>query len=266
MRPDRRLGQHFLRDIDVLQDIASLADVGRSSGVLEIGPGEGALTAFLVEAGKPVVAIDKDPRALSEIAQRFGDRVTGVLGDAVDDDLGALLPLVAEDGTRPVVVGNLPYNVASLIFRRLLLLGPTRVSRMVLMFQREVALRIVAEPGNKTYGVPSIIANLTARCHLVRAVPPQAFYPPPKVQSAVILVEPRAEALHDLNPAELEAFGRWIPTVFQKRRKKLRHATAAITDFDAAIAAGIDMELRPERLGPQEILTLFLSQRLTAES
>jgi len=261
LKPDKRLGQHFLRDTDVLQDIAAVADVAHSAGVLEIGPGEGALTAFLVGTGKPVVAIDKDPRAIEALHQRFGDAVRGVLGDAVEDDLGALLPSPDNDGRLPIVVGNLPYNVASPIFRRLLHLAPQRVSRMVLMFQREVALRIVAEPGNKAYGVPSVMASLLARCHVVRDVPPQAFHPPPKVDSAVILAEPLPDPAHDLDAAGLEAFGRWLPALFQRRRKKLRHATQALTDLAAAEATGIDLALRPERLTPQQIITLFKSQR-----
>lgn len=265
MRPDKRLGQHFLRDIDVLQDIAAIADVGRSAGVLEIGPGEGALTAFLVEAGRPVVAIDKDPRAIEALWERFGDKVRGVFGDAVEDDLAALLP--EPDGDRrAVVVGNLPYNVASPIFRKLLSIGSDRVSHMVLMFQREVALRIVAQPGTKAFGVPSVMTALTARAHIVRDVPPAAFYPRPKVDSAVILVEPFETPRHGLSPEELVRFGRWLPGLFFKRRKKLRHATQALVNLKAAEATGVDLEKRPERLEPEEILALFASQRRVSES
>ncbi len=261
MRPDKRLGQHFLRDTQVLQEISAVADVAHSSGVLEIGPGEGALTAFLVRAGRPVVAIDKDPRAIDALWERFGESVKGVLGDAMRDDLGELLPPPDSDGRRPVVVGNLPYNVASPIFRNLLALGYPRVARMVLMFQREVALRIVAKPGSKAYGVPSVMAALLARAHVVREVPPSAFYPRPKVDSAVVLVEPLQTPLHDLDPDGLSAFGRWLPGLFQKRRKKLRHATQALIDLDAAATTGVDLDIRPERLEPAQILALFSSQR-----
>ena len=260
MKPDKRLGQHFLRDSDVLQDIADIADLRHSSGALEIGPGQGALTAFLVNADRPIVAIDKDPRAIEALADRFSGRVRAVLGDAVSDDLGALLPPLDSQGRRPVVVGNLPYNVASPIFRRLLQLGPARVARMVLMFQREVALRIVAQPGTRAYGVPSVMTALVARAHIVRDVPPEAFFPRPKVQSAVVLVEHHEAPLFGLDTETMDRLGRWLPKLFQRRRKVLRHATEAISDLEAAEAAGIDLQQRPERLDPGTVLTLFRSQ------
>lgn len=247
IRPEKALGQHFLRDPEVLADIAAIADGARSSGILEIGPGEGALTAFLVQAGVPVVAIDKDPRALAAIGERFGDRVRGVLGDAATDDLGALLP-----GLGCVIVGNLPYNAASVIHRRVLALG-TRVARAVLMFQREVALRLVAGAGSRDYGVPSILTAVSAKAWMVRDVPPQAFVPPPKVQSAVVLVEPRAEPLVPL--AELEAFGGFVGGVFQQRRKTLANALGG--KRGALEAAAIDGRLRAEQVSPEAFVRLW---------
>ncbi|MFO0746837.1 MAG: 16S rRNA (adenine(1518)-N(6)/adenine(1519)-N(6))-dimethyltransferase RsmA [Myxococcota bacterium] len=247
LRPEKALGQHFLRDPEVLADIAAIADGKHSGGILEIGPGEGALTAFLVEAGVPLVAIDKDPRALAAIAERFGGRVRGVLGDAATDDLGALLP-----GPGAVIVGNLPYNAASAIHRRVLALG-TRVARAVLMFQREVALRLVAGPGSREYGIPSILTAVAARSWMVRDVPPQAFTPPPKVQSAVVLVEPLATPL--VAPADLEAFAAFLGTVFQQRRKTLANALGA--KRHALEAVGIDGRLRAEQVGPEAFIRLW---------
>lgn len=247
LRPEKSLGQHFLRDPEVLADIAAIADGGRSGGILEIGPGEGALTAFLVQADVPIVAIDKDPRALAAIAERFADRVRGVLGDAANDDLGALLP-----GPGAIVVGNLPYNAASIIHRRVLALG-TRVARAVLMFQREVALRLVAGPGSRDYGVPSVLTAVSARAWIVRDVPPSAFSPPPKVDSAVVLVEPLAAPL--VADADLERFGAFVAQVFQQRRKTLGNA---IGDRRAALAAaGIDPQRRAEQLAPDEFVRLW---------
>jgi len=249
MRPDKALGQHFLRDPDVLADIAAVADVGRSAGALEIGPGEGALTAFLVGHGVPIVAIDKDPRALAALAARFGDAVRVVLGDAAHDELAPLLP-----GPGAVVVGNLPYNVASVILRRVLALGLTaRLARAVLMFQREVALRIVAGPGSRDYGVPSILTAVSAKAWIVRDVPPRAFYPPPKVDSAVVLVEPLAIPI--VPPAELEAFGAFVASVFQQRRKTLGNALGA--ERARLDAVGIDPGLRAEQLAVTDFVRLF---------
>lgn len=249
MRPDKSLGQHFLRDPDVLADIAAIADVGRSSGALEIGPGEGALTAFLVGAGVPVVAIDKDPRALDALATRFGDKVRVVLGDAAHDDLAPLLP-----GPGAVVVGNLPYNVASVIHRRVLALGHTaKLARAVLMFQREVALRIVAGPGSRDFGVPSILTAVAARAWIVRDVPPRAFSPPPKVDSAVVLVEPLPAPL--VPAAELEAFASFVASIFQQRRKTLGNALGA--QRARLDAVGIDPGLRAEQLAVADFVRLF---------
>jgi len=247
VRPDKALGQHFLRDPEVLADIAAVADVARSGGALEIGPGEGALTAFLVAAGVPVVALDKDPRALEAIAVRLGGRVRGVLGDAAHDDLGALLP---EPGA--VVVGNLPYNVASVIHRRVLGLG-TRIARAVLMFQREVALRIVAQPGSRDYGVPSILTAVRARAWIVRDVPPRAFFPPPKVDSAVVLIEPLATPRVD--DGEVEAFGAFVSELFQHRRKTLGNALPERRD--ALAACGIALSARAEGLALEDVVRLW---------
>ena len=132
MRADKRLGQHFLRDIEVLEEIVAIADVSNSAGVLEIGPGEGALTAFLVRAGRPVVALERDPRAVKAVEERLGDKVEIVEGDALEEDLGALLPPAIEGRDAPVIVGNLPYNVGTAIYRRILALRK-RSSRAVLM-------------------------------------------------------------------------------------------------------------------------------------
>lgn len=251
MKADKRLGQHFLRDVEVLQDIAAVADLERSSGALEIGPGEGALTAWLLRAGRVVRAIDADPRAVEALRVRFGAGLEVTLGDATQDDLGALLP-----GERAVVVGNLPYNAASLIHRRVLALG-ARVARAVLMFQKEVALRLVARPGVHDYGVPSILTAVAARAWIVREVGPEAFSPRPKVDSAVVLIEPHAAPL--VAATELEAFGDFVSTAFQQRRKTLGNALAERREL--LEAAGIDLKRRAEELEPEVWVRLFEMSR-----
>lgn len=243
MKADKRLGQHFLRDAEVLADIAAIADVERSAGALEIGPGEGALTAWLLRAGKPVRAIEADPRAVEALRARFGDALEVVLGDATRDDLGALLP--GGEG-KAVVVGNLPYNAASLIHRRVLALGD-RIARAVLMFQKEVALRLVARPGSGDYGVPSILTAVSAKAWIVREVPPAAFSPRPKVDSAVVLIEPLAAPL--VPRAELEGFGDFVGKAFQQRRKTLGNAMTERREL--LEQAGIDLGRRAEELAPE---------------
>lgn len=253
MKAKKRLGQHFLRDPHVLSEIAAIADVAHSAGALEIGPGEGALTAFLARSGKPIVALEKDPDAIAELAVRFEGRsdITVVPGDALHADLAGLLPPAIGD-VRPVVVGNLPYNVGSAIYRRLLGLRG-RVSRIVLMLQREVALRIAAEPGSKAYGVPTIMTALSGRAWSVLDVPPEAFEPRPKVQSTVILVELDDEA--PLDEAGLHAFDRFLGLLFRSRRKTLNNADETLQD--ALSACAIDRSRRPESLTPEEALAIF---------
>lgn len=253
MRAKKRLGQHFLRDVEVLQDIAAVADVGRSAGALEIGPGEGALTAFLLQSGKPVVALEKDPDAIEVLKARFsGEALTLVEGDALHADLAGLLP--RPEGALPVVVGNLPYNVGTAIYTRLLGLRG-QISRIVVMLQREVARRIVATAGTKAYGVPSVLTALTARAHMVLEVPPQAFRPRPKVHSAVVLAEFPGEALAQRE--ELEPLAKLVSRLFQARRKVLSNAIEGVLDIGALEAMGIDPRARPETLTPAQFLALY---------
>lgn len=253
MKADKRLGQHFLRDAEVLADIAAIADVGRSAGALEIGPGEGALTAWLLRAGKPVRAIEADARAVEALKARFGGALEVALGDATRDDLGALLP-VGEG--QAVVVGNLPYNAASMIHRRVLALGD-RIARAVLMFQKEVALRLVAGPGTRDYGVPSILTAVSAKAWIVREVPPEAFAPRPKVDSAVVLIEPLKAPL--VGRDELEGFGDFVGKAFQQRRKTLGNAMADRREVLERV--GIDLGRRAEELGPEVWVTLWETSR-----
>jgi 16S rRNA (adenine1518-N6/adenine1519-N6)-dimethyltransferase len=250
LRANKRLGQHFLRDPGVLQEIFEIADPERSAGVLEIGPGEGALTAFLVRGGRPVTAIDPDPRAIDAVRARLGDAVKLVLGDSLEVDLGDLLPPPVE-ARRPIVVGNLPYNAGTAIYRRLLRLE-TRVSRHVLMFQREVGLRIVAVPGTKAYGVLSVLTALCAEAWCVCIVPPSAFSPAPKVHSAVLLVEPRESS--PLHKDEHDAFNSFVGRLFQGRRKTLLNVLGSQAIIDEH---GLDGGARPENLAPEAFLRLF---------
>ncbi len=248
MKPDKRLGQHFLRDVEVLTEIASIAAVHESAGVLEIGPGEGALTGFLLRAGRPVVVLDKDARAIKTVRSRFGDAITAVHGDALEADLRALLPRGAR---LPVVVGNLPYNVATAILRRLL--GLTgEVSRLVVMLQKEVAHRIVAQPGTKAYGLLTVLVWLSGEAWLVRQVPPEAFTPRPKVDSAVVLIELRDEAL--LTASDWPAFTSFVGQLFNTRRKMLRKAGIPLS---LLAELGVDPTARPESLTQVQLLALY---------
>lgn len=251
MRADKRLGQHFLQDIETLEEIVAIADIERSAGVLEIGPGEGALTAFLVRSGRPVVALERDPRAVLAVGDRLGSRVEIIEGDALEADLGALLPPLVDGLDAPVIVGNLPYNIGTAIFRRILALR-RRSSRAVLMLQLEVAERIVAQPSTRAYGPLAALTKLTSRAWIVRVVPPGAFRPPPKVDSAVMLVEPLAEPL--LAPEEVEGFMQVAFSLFRLRRKTLIHSEIPSS---ALTAVGLDLKNRPEDVPAETILRLY---------
>jgi len=247
LKPVKALGQHFLRDPEVLQDIAALTDPAHASRVVEIGPGEGALTAFLVGHGPMVYAIDKDPRAVELIAARFGDRVTVSVGDATTHDLDAI---AGAEGA--VIVGNLPYNVGSMILRRILALGPTW-RRAVLMFQHEVAARIVATENSRIYGIPSVLTRTRAKAWLVRSVPPSAFFPPPKVDSSVVLLEPLAVPL--VPDAEFPAFEKFLDRAFAMRRKTIGNVLKA--EREQLDALGIDPGARAETLSPEQFVALW---------
>ena len=249
MKPIKSLGQHFLRDPEVLEDIAGLVDPASAGHVIEIGPGEGALTAWLVGHGTPVSALEKDPRAVDAVRARLGDKLVVVEGDATGEDLDRLT-LAAGGGV--AFAGNLPYNAGAMILRRIL--GLQRGwRRAVLMFQREVAMRIVAPPDSRVYGIPSVLTQVRARAHLVRDVPPSAFAPPPKVDSAVILLEPLATPLvpHD----EFEGFERFLDRAFAMRRQTLGNVLRDARP--TLLALGLDPQARAETLSPAQFVALW---------
>jgi 16S rRNA (adenine1518-N6/adenine1519-N6)-dimethyltransferase len=187
LAPKKRLGQHFLVQESAIRTIVEAARAADAPWFLEIGPGTGVLTGPLLEDGRPVRAVDLDPDAIALLRGRFGDldRFHPVLGDAVTVPLD--LPGPAS------VVGNLPYNAATAILTRFLV-EPIPWVRMVFMFQLEVARRILGGPGEKDYGPLSVLAQLACRVTRLLKLGPGAFRPAPKVESAVLLFEPRPDA------------------------------------------------------------------------
>ncbi|MEL6182881.1 MAG: 16S rRNA (adenine(1518)-N(6)/adenine(1519)-N(6))-dimethyltransferase RsmA [Myxococcota bacterium] len=257
-RASRALGQHFLNDPQTLSTIArdSLAAPGRL--VLEIGPGPGVLTHALLQTGARVVAIEKDRRAVaflettfrSMIDQDASDRLTIIEGDALQQPPQQLL---APYGEPPyLAAGNLPYNVATAILT-LFLDHAHHFERWTFMFQKEVALRLVAKPNSKAYGSLTLAVMARTRPALLRSLPPGAFVPPPKVDSAVvgfdILAPPRLES-------ELQArFEQVARAAFSKRRKTIRNALRyglahiETSSLDAMLTqANIDPRQRAEQL------------------
>ena len=214
----KALGQHFLLDLNLTRKIARSADVGAGDHVLEIGPGPGGLTRALLEAGANVTAIERDARCiavLDDIASAYPDKLTIVEADALSVDERAL----AQGG--PVkIIANLPYNISTELLLKWLKANHQAAplwSHMALMFQKEVADRILAAPGSKTYGRLSVIAQAASRPLRAFNLPARAFTPPPKVVSAVVTFHPAPTQLTTLGALE-----RITQAAFSQRRKMLR--------------------------------------------
>jgi 16S rRNA (adenine1518-N6/adenine1519-N6)-dimethyltransferase len=251
----KSLGQNFLLDLNLTAKIARLAGDLSGSDVLEIGPGPGGLTrGLLAEGARRVLAIEKDSRclpALAEIKQRYPDRLDVVNEDALEFD-------VTQHLRSPIkVVANLPYNVGTELLVRWLTpeTWPPYWESLTLMFQREVAERIVAAPGSKAYGRLSILAQWRAEAEIVMDLPPEAFSPAPKVRSAVVHIKARPKPAFPAEPAQLS---RVVAAAFNQRRKMLRASLKGLAkDAEARItAAGIDPTARAETLTIEEFCTL----------
>lgn len=245
------LGQHFLIDATVADRAIRLADLEPGARVLEIGPGRGALTDRLRGAGHPVVAVELD-EALADALERRGDPDLRIVrGDFLRVDLASL-----GEGALPVVA-NLPYSTGTAIVSRLLE-QPERFPRLVVMLQLEVAERLCAAPCSRAYGGLTVLCALHSTATMGFRVPPQAFAPPPKVDSAVVRLDasraPRAEV------GDRRLFRRVVQTAFGQRRKTLRNALSAGFGGDTATVllerAAIDPRRRAETLSLEEFARL----------
>lgn len=249
----KRFGQHFLIQPAIAQRIVGLAGLSGHERVLEIGPGAGALTTLLAQAAAELWLIEIDRDLGDTLQRRFADDPTVrlVVGDALEVDFARLL------GTRApvVVVANLPYNISTPILMRLLQ-TPELFSRLVLMLQREVAARVTADPGTKVYGALSVMTQLVADVHTAFLVSPGAFVPRPKVESAVVVIEPRRPP--PMSVDELTAVRRVVRTAFGHRRKQLGNALAALHPRTGPVweHIGIDPRRRPETLSASEFVTV----------
>ncbi|WP_421931280.1 16S rRNA (adenine(1518)-N(6)/adenine(1519)-N(6))-dimethyltransferase RsmA [Phenylobacterium sp.] len=246
----KSFGQHFLFDLNITRKIARLAGVGAGDHVIEVGPGPGGLTRALLETGARVTAIEKDPRflpLLQELAEVSGGALTVLLEDALTADEAALAA-----GRPTAVVSNLPYNVGTPLLIKWLT-GPFTPASLTLMFQKEVAERIVAAPGSDAYGRLAVIAQATADAKLVMEVSPRAFTPPPKVTSAVVHLVPHATRL---DQALLNALQTVTAAAFGQRRKMLRSSLKQLGGESLCEKAGIDPSRRAETLDVAEFLNL----------
>jgi len=255
LQAKKSLGQHFLLDENICARIAIAA--GNLSGctVIEIGPGPGGLTRALLQAGASVIAIEKDQRcvgALEELRQVFPERLSIIEADALEADLPALAPAPRK------IVANLPYNIGTALLLKWLddvCRAPDAYQSMTLMFQREVAGRISAEPGGKDYGRLSVFAQWLCETGHHFDLPPGAFSPPPKIYSSVITLAPRPKPLY---PANKDVLEKVVAAAFGQRRKMLRSALKGLrVDTEALLEkAGIDGTRRGETLSVEEFCAL----------
>ncbi|THD73475.1 16S rRNA (adenine(1518)-N(6)/adenine(1519)-N(6))-dimethyltransferase RsmA [Thalassobius vesicularis] len=251
----KSLGQNFLLDLNLTAKIARLAGDLSQSDVLEIGPGPGGLTrGLLAEGARKVLAIEKDSRcmpALEEISAAYPGKLQVINGDALEvDPLAHLTPPIR-------IAANLPYNVGTELLIRWLTPQewPPFWSSLTLMFQKEVAERIVAQPGSKAYGRLALLAQWRTEARIVLHLPPEAFSPPPKVHSAVVHLTALPEPKYPADPKKLEQV---VARAFNQRRKMLRAALKGMAPDleDRLLAAGIQPTDRAETVSLEQFCAL----------
>ncbi len=258
LHPDKSLGQHFLVDPNQIERIVRLAGVKPGDHVVEVGPGLGALTAGLAEAGCQVVAVEIDEGLVGALRSQFdtNDAVTVVHQDVMTVDWDQVTP--AE--VTWAMVANLPYNVATPLVLDVLDMVP-QVNSLLVMVQREVAERLVAAPGSSNYGIPSVKVAYWATGELVAKVPPSVFLPPPRVESALVHLVRHEKPLYDepIGPVfEL------VRAAFGKRRKMLRKSLSGLVTAEQFEAAAVASDNRPEQIGVEQWCALAKARRLTS--
>ena len=250
----KSFGQHFLLDLNITRKIARLANVGPQDHVIEVGPGPGGLTRALLETGARVTAVEKDERfrpLLEELAAA-APGLELVFGDALRADEAAIA-----GGEAAHLVSNLPYNVGTPLLIKWLT-GPWTPASLTLMFQKEVADRIVARPGDEAYGRLAVIVQATCQAQRVMEVPARAFTPPPKVDSAVVRLLPRSDPPE---PELIRALERVTAAAFGQRRKMLRSSLKSLGGDAVVAAAGLDPQARAETIDLEGFLSLAAQVR-----
>ncbi|MEM9574086.1 MAG: 16S rRNA (adenine(1518)-N(6)/adenine(1519)-N(6))-dimethyltransferase RsmA [Pseudomonadota bacterium] len=248
----KALGQNFLLDLNLTGRIARTAGNLQETTVIEVGPGPGGLTrALLMHEAKHVIAIERDPRCLPILAgiqAHYPGRLTVVEGDALDVDLAEL------SNGPTAVIANLPYNVGTQLLVNWLSVKewPPFYHSMTLMFQREVAERIVATASDKHFGRLGVLAGWRSVANIAFDVPPQAFWPPPKVTSSIVQIYPREKPI-ECDAAALELVAKHA---FGQRRKMLRQSLKSIGGAELLANVGIDETRRAETLSVEEFCAL----------
>ncbi len=247
-RARRRFGQNFLHDASVVARIIDAIDPRRGQTIVEIGPGQAALSGALIERAGHIQAVEIDRDLAASLRVRFpADKLTLIEADALKIDWTA----IAETPLR--IVGNLPYNISTPVLFALLPIA-ARVIDQHFMLQKEVVDRMVAPPGSKTYGRLSVMLQFRYQLVKLFDVPRSAFKPAPQVTSSVVRMQPLAAV--ELPGVDAKTFARVVAAAFGQRRKTLRNALSELLDTEEITAAGIDPQARAETLGVQSFVAL----------
>lgn len=248
VKPKKFLGQHFLTDLKIAEAIADTVDVCTDIPVLEVGPGMGVLTQFLLRKDRPVKVVELDRESVPYLHEHFpmlGDNV--VEADFLRLDLGTLF-----DGREFVLTGNYPYNISSQIFFKMLE-NRTLIPCCTGMIQKEVAERMAAAPGSKTYGVLSVLVQAWYDVKYLFTVPETVFNPPPKVKSAVVSLR---RTQHTSLGCDEILFRRIVKTVFTMRRKMLRNGMRQVLGKEHPMLSEPFFQQRPEQLSVADYIAL----------
>ena len=248
VKPKKFLGQHFLKDLSIAKDIADTVDVCPDLPILEVGPGMGVLTQFIMQKNRPVKVVELDYESVAYLRENF----PALKGNIIEDDFLKLKLEKLFDGRPFVLTGNYPYNISSQIFFKMLDYKDL-IPCCTGMIQKEVAERIAAGPGSKTYGILSILIQAWYKVEYLFTVHEHVFNPPPKVKSAVIRMT-RNET-KELGCNE-RLFKLIVKTTFNQRRKTLRNSISSILEKGNPLSNDPVFNKRPEQLSVQEFIEL----------
>lgn len=262
VKPRRALAQHWLKNEKALNQIVAAAEVTKSDCILEIGPGTGVLTHRLLPLAESVVAVEIDRDLCTLLAKKLGNTENFLLlqGDFLEIDLNSLLACFPNFQNLNKVVANIPYNITGPIIEKLLGTianpNPHPFDAIVLLVQKEVAERLYAKPGSRTFGALSVRVQYLAECEFIYHVPAQSFYPPPKVDSAVVRLRPRQLQSLPLNPHRLENL---VQLGFGAKRKMLRNNLKGIVERDRLTKLLENLEINPQARAEELSVTQWIS-------
>lgn len=248
VKPKKFLGQHFLKDLKVAQDIADTVDACPELPVLEVGPGMGVLTQYLLPKQRPLKVVELDYESVAYLREAFPQLEDNI----IEDDFLKMNLTRLFDGKPFVLTGNYPYNISSQIFFKMLE-NKDLIPCCTGMIQKEVAERMAADPGSKTYGILSVLMQAWYKVEYLFTVHEHVFNPPPKVKSAVIRMTRNDTTQLGCNEA---LFKQVVKTTFNQRRKTLRNSIKPILGKDCSLTQDALFDKRPEQLSVQQFIDL----------